>query len=68
MNSLISLTTVRSIVTFCSLSYFAFLPMARAVLPPPDGGYPGGNTAEGVSALASLRYWDIQYGCWLPFA
>jgi len=29
-------------------------PVARAVVPPPDGGYPGGNTAEGNSALLSL--------------
>jgi uncharacterized coiled-coil protein SlyX len=26
----------------------------QAVVPPPDGGYPGGNTAEGASALFSL--------------
>jgi trimeric autotransporter adhesin len=29
-------------------------PMARAVVPPPDGGYPGGNTAEGHNALLNL--------------
>jgi hypothetical protein len=28
--------------------------VARAVSPPPDGGYPGGNTAEGQNALFSL--------------
>jgi uncharacterized coiled-coil protein SlyX len=33
---------------------FAFLPRAQAVSPAPDGGYPGGNTAEGESALLSL--------------
>ena len=27
---------------------------AQAVVPPPDGGYPGGNTAEGQAALFSL--------------
>jgi hypothetical protein len=26
----------------------------QAVVPPPDGGYPGGNTAEGTKALLSL--------------
>jgi hypothetical protein len=31
-----------------------FLSHARAVSPPPDGGYPGGNTAEGQAALLSL--------------
>ncbi|PYJ26301.1 MAG: hypothetical protein DME90_12060, partial [Verrucomicrobia bacterium] len=30
------------------------LPKAQAVVPAPDGGYPGGNTAEGQSALLSL--------------
>jgi Chaperone of endosialidase len=29
-------------------------PTAPAVSPPPDGGYPGGNTAEGQNALFSL--------------
>jgi len=33
---------------------FGLLPTAQAVNPPPDGGYPGGNTAEGQSALQSL--------------
>ncbi len=30
------------------------LPRAQAVVPPPDGGYPGGNTAEGQNALLNL--------------
>src|SRR5882724_4865841 len=33
---------------------FALSPIARAVDPPPDGGYPGFNTAEGDNALFSL--------------
>jgi hypothetical protein len=36
------------------LACFALAPLARAVLPPPDGGYPGGNTAEGQNALLML--------------
>jgi hypothetical protein len=36
------------------LIYFALTPLARAVVPPPDGGYPGGNTAEGTNALLGL--------------
>jgi hypothetical protein len=36
------------------LACFALLPKAQAVLPPPDGGYLGGNTAEGQNALFSL--------------
>jgi Chaperone of endosialidase len=30
------------------------LPKGQAVVPAPDGGYPGGNTAEGAGALFSL--------------
>jgi Chaperone of endosialidase len=33
---------------------FGLLPKAQAVNPPPDGGYPGGNTAEGQNALFNL--------------
>jgi hypothetical protein len=36
------------------LACFVLLPRAHAVIPAPDGGYPGGNTAEGQSALFSL--------------
>ena len=39
------------IVTVLSLACFG---LAQAVVPPPDGGYPGGNTAEGTNALLSL--------------
>jgi Chaperone of endosialidase len=34
--------------------WFGSLQNTQAVMPPPDGGYPGGNTAEGHSALLSL--------------
>jgi trimeric autotransporter adhesin len=37
-----------------SLACFVLSPLARAVDPPPDGGYPGSNTAEGEDALFSL--------------
>jgi len=36
------------------LTCFASLRPAEAVEPPPDGDYPGGNTAEGHNALFSL--------------
>ena len=48
-------TTSRLLTTlllFLSVSLAA--PNARAVVPPPDGGYPGFNTAEGQNALFSL--------------
>jgi hypothetical protein len=36
------------------LTCFALLQNAQAVVPPPDGGYAGDNTAEGTAALFSL--------------
>lgn len=36
------------------LACVGLLHVAQAVVPPPDGGYPGGNTAEGQRALFSL--------------
>jgi Chaperone of endosialidase len=41
---------------YCALAFacFGLFPNAQAVVPPPDGGYPGGNTAEGQNALLSL--------------
>ena len=41
------------LITF-ALVCFALVQNAQAVSPPPDGGYPGGNTAEGQNALLSL--------------
>ena len=46
-------TLVPTLLIVFSLTCFAFLPQSQAVAPPPDGGYPGGNTAEGESALLS---------------
>jgi len=42
------------IIIAAALASFALSPVAKAVLPPPDGGYPGFNTAEGQNALFSL--------------
>ena len=33
---------------------FTLSPRLQAVVPPPDGGYPGGNTAGGQNALLNL--------------
>src|SRR6266480_1352195 len=41
-------------VVLLVLGLFALSPAVRAVDPPPDGGYPKGNTAEGDQALNSL--------------
>jgi hypothetical protein len=40
------------LLTFVCLA--VALPTMQAVVPPPDGGYPGANTAEGQNALFSL--------------
>jgi len=37
-----------------ALGLLALCPLARALSPAPDGGYPSGNTAEGQQALLSL--------------
>jgi trimeric autotransporter adhesin len=50
-------------ITFAVLC-FTFSPAAQAVSPPPDGGYPGGNTAEGQTALQFLTsgVWNTAVG------
>jgi hypothetical protein len=47
-----------------ALACFALSPGARAVSPPPDGGYPRGNTAEGENALLNLGgdYYNTAVG------
>src|SRR5436189_5445835 len=42
------------LVVLLAFACFALSPAAEAVSPAPDGGYPGGNTAEGQAALFSL--------------
>jgi hypothetical protein len=55
MNPLIELKkTAPLLLTTLTLHCFALLPQAPAVVPPPDGGYPGFNTAEGHNALLNL--------------
>jgi hypothetical protein len=60
MNPLIELKKTNlplliAVVAIC----FAFLSVARAVDPPPDGGYPNRNTAEGDLALFNA---DVEAG------
>ena len=55
MNPLMQLKKVPSVflVAF-GLACFGVSPAAQALNPPPDGDYPGGNTAEGQNALFRL--------------
>jgi Chaperone of endosialidase len=54
----------------CALACFALCPVAQAVVPPPDGGYPGFNTAEGQNALFSLAggVWNTALGGFTLFS
>jgi hypothetical protein len=52
MNYILNLKSLRLLTL--ALACFALVPRAQAVSPPPDGGYPGENTAEGDGALFSL--------------
>src|SRR6266550_2231109 len=47
-------TRIPPILSTFALVCLALVQNAQAVNPPPDGGYPGGNTAEGHNALFSL--------------
>ena len=49
------------LIALVSLQLFS---NAQAVVPSPDGGYPGGNTAEGTNALLSLTtgQWNTAVG------
>ena len=44
-NLILILTTVLALATGLTV---------QGIVPPPDGGYPGGNTAEGQNALLNL--------------
>src|SRR5207253_3504232 len=46
-------TRIKSILIVLTLLFSGLLPQMQAVSPAPDGGYPGGNTAEGQNALLS---------------
>jgi hypothetical protein len=48
------LLSSQSALFLVALASVVLLPRVQAVVPAPDGGYPGGNTAEGQNALFSL--------------
>ena len=47
-------TSIPPVLIAFALVCFALVQNMQAVSPPPDGGYAGGNTAEGTSALLNL--------------
>jgi hypothetical protein len=47
-------TSIPSVLIIFALVFFTLVQNMQAVNPPPDGGYPGGNTAEGQHALLDL--------------
>src|SRR5437660_7109991 len=56
-----TMTPVQNSINRCGLflvsflfAYVAYLQAAQPVSPPPEGGYPGANTAEGQNALLNL--------------
>jgi hypothetical protein len=45
-----------------ALACWLILQSTQAVVPPPDGGYPGGNTTEGQNSLSSLTTGGFNTG------
>jgi Chaperone of endosialidase len=62
--------TILPLLVTIAFACFALLFTAQAVVPPPDGGYRGGNTAEGQEALFSLTTGrsNTAVGCYSLFA
>jgi uncharacterized coiled-coil protein SlyX len=54
MEKLIHSEKSRALLIAVAMLCLTFLPTTKAVVPAPDGGYPGANTAEGQNALLSL--------------
>jgi hypothetical protein len=65
MNHILNLKLLRLLTL--TLACFALLPGAQAVSPPPDGDYPGGNTAEGFKALFNLSTEDGSFNTAVGF-
>src|SRR6266566_9278371 len=61
--------TIKLTAILLALGALAVVPMAQAVVPAPDGGYPGYNTAEGQNALFSRTtgVWNTALGAFALF-
>src|SRR5262245_4208192 len=59
MNPRIQIKTVIALFLIVS-ACVALSPALRAVSPPPDGGYPNQNTAEGADALFNLTTGSVN--------
>jgi hypothetical protein len=57
-------TPIPLVLIIFGLVCFALVQNTQAVSPPPDGGYSGGNTAEGTDALFHLTtgVWNTAIG------
>jgi hypothetical protein len=57
-------SNIPPVLIIFALACFALVQNSQAVTPPPDGGYPGLNTAEGQNALLSLTTgtWNTAVG------
>ena len=63
MHTLIQLKRATSLFLIeLGFVWFGLMPKAQAVSPPPDGGYPSGNTAEGQAVLLSLTTGGFNTG------
>jgi hypothetical protein len=54
MKPWIELKKTTALLTITLLLAFGLMPLAKGVVPPPDGGYPNSTTAEGQNALFTL--------------
>ena len=68
MNPWIELKKTCPLLMITLLLAFGLIPLAKAVVPSPDGGYPNLTTAEGTKALQSLTTGACEHGSWLVFA
>ena len=55
-NSFSKVPAIAAGLTALLIGCFTINPAVYAVTPAPDGGYPGGNTAEGLQALQESDY------------